>query len=100
MNLIKTRSMKAQVYINRHVMAANKKTSKGGQLVDQAAISVNTSLGVVYCKEIKFTEESKLVQDAARARCSGATIWIEAKFESLIIDGIPANRSMFVKVKQ
>jgi hypothetical protein len=88
--------MKAQVYVNRHVMAANKKATKDrGLSIDEAAISVNTYLGIVYGKEIEFTKGCKLVQDAARARCSGATIWVEAEFESLVIDGVPANRSMF-----
>lgn len=88
--------MKAQIYINRHVVAANKKNSKEtGKLVDQPAIAVNTYLGSIYCKEVEFT--GKLIQDAANARCSGATIWIETEFESLIIDGIKANRSMLKK---
>lgn len=91
--------MKAQVYVNRHVMAANKKATKDKACpIDEAAISVNTYLGVVYGKEIEFTQGCKLVQDAARARCSGATIWVETEFESLVIDGVPANRSMFQKV--
>jgi hypothetical protein len=91
--------MKAQVYVNRHVMAANKKATKDrGLLIDEAAISVNTYLGVIYGKEIDFTQGCKLIQNAAQARCSGATIWVEAEFESLIIDGVPANRSMFQKV--
>ncbi len=92
--------MKAQVYVNRHVMAANKKATKDKAcLVDEAAISVNTYLGVVYGKEIEFTQGCKLIQDAARARCSGATIWAEAEFESLVIDGIKADRSMFDKTR-
>lgn len=90
--------MKAQVYVNRHVMTANKKATKDrGLLIDEAAISVNTYLGVVYGKEIEFTKGSKLVQNAAQARCSGATVWLEAEFDSLVIDGVPANRSMFQK---
>ncbi|WP_310412516.1 hypothetical protein [Chamaesiphon sp. OTE_8_metabat_110] len=93
--------MKAQVYVNRHVMAANKKATKNrGVPIDEAAISVNTYLGVVYGKEIEFTQGCKLVQDAAQARCSGATIWAEAEFESLVIDGIKADRSMFDKTNQ
>jgi hypothetical protein len=93
--------MKAQVYINRHVMAANKKASKDrGLPIDEAAISVNTYLGVVYGKEIEFTQGCKLVQDAARSRCSGATIWMEAEFESLVIDGIKADRLMFDKTNR
>ncbi|AFY93085.1 hypothetical protein [Chamaesiphon minutus] len=90
--------MKAQVYVNRHVMTANKKATKDrGVPIDEAAISVNTYLGVVYGKEIDFTQGCKLVQNATNARCSGATIWMEAEFESLVIDGIKADRSMFEK---
>ncbi len=37
--------MKAQVYINRHVVAANKKATKDHSVpIDEAAISVNTYL--------------------------------------------------------
>ena len=93
--------MKAQVYINRHVVAANKKATKDRSVpIDEAAISVNTYLGVVYGKEVKFTKGCKLVQDATNARCSGATIWMEAEFESLVIDGIKADRLMFDKTNR
>lgn len=88
--------MKAQIYINRHVVAANKKaTSEEGITVDSPAISINTYRGVVYAREIEFTSGCKLIQDATKARCSGATIWAEAEFESLVIDGVKADRSMF-----
>jgi hypothetical protein len=78
-------------------MAANKKaTKKTGQLVDRPAIAVNTYKGSVYGKEVEFTKGCKLIQDAKNARCSGATIWIEVDdFETLIIDGAAAKRSMF-----
>ena len=91
--------MKAQIYVNRHIMAANKKATKEtGKLVDNPAIAVNTYKGSIYGKEIEFTQGCKLIQDAANARCSGATIWIEVdEFESLIIDGKTAKRSMFEK---
>lgn len=94
----KARSIKAQIYINRHIVAANKKATTVDNLVDDAAISINTSLGVIYAKRIEFTAGATLIQDAADARCSGATIWVETTFESLIIDGMPADRSMFKKV--
>ena len=88
--------MKAQIYVNRHVMAANKKAIKEtGELVDNPAISVNTYLGSIYAKRIEFTTGCTLIQDAEAARCSGATIWMEAPFESLVIDGVKANRSLF-----
>ena len=90
--------MKAQIYVNRHITATNKKASKlKGALVDERAISVNTYLGSVYAKRVEFTSGCVLIQDASKARCSGATIWIEAAFESLVIDGVAADRSMFKK---
>ena len=88
--------MKAQIYINRHVVAANKKATKEtGEIVDKPAISVHTYKGSIYAKQIEFTAGGKLIQDAENARCSGATIWLEAEFESLIIDGVKGNRSMY-----
>ena len=96
----KQRSLKAQVYINRHIVGANKKATTADNLVDDAAISINTLLGVIYAKRIEFTDGCTLVQDASKARCSGATIWIEAAFESLVIDGKTADRAMFKKGKR
>ena len=88
--------MKAQIYVNRHIVAANKKASKlRGALVDERAISINTYLGSVYAKRVEFRGGCVLVQDAAKARCSGATIWIEAELETLVLDGVIANRGMF-----
>ena len=87
--------MKAQIYVNRHVMAANKKATKEtGEIVDNKAIAVNTYKGSIYCKEVEFTAGGKLIQDAENARCSGATIWIETEFESLVIDGVEASHLM------
>ncbi len=94
--------MKAQIVINRHVVAANKKATKErATLVDEAAISVKTYKGTKYCKEVEFTNGGKLIQDAANARCNGATIWITVEdVETLIIDGIPATKDMFLKKVQ
>ena len=86
----------ARFLVNRHITAANKKASKlKGALVDERAISINTYLGSVYAKRVEFTSGCTLIQDASKARCSGATIWIEARFESLMIDGVAADRAMF-----
>jgi hypothetical protein len=84
--------MKACVYINRHIVRANKKATRDtGQVVDDAAIVVRTYKGSTYCKRVEFTGVCTLVQDADAARCSGATIWIEARWEDLIIDGVPTS---------
>jgi hypothetical protein len=93
--------MKAQVYVNRHIVAANKKaTRETGVEVDNPALSISTYRGTLYAKQIEFTAGCKLIQDAANARCSGATIWLECdNFESLIIDGCQADRSMFAPHK-
>lgn len=93
--------MKAQIYVNRHIVRANKKaTTETGNLVDAPAIAINTYLGSIYAKEVEFTGNYKLIQNAAKARCSGATIWLEGEFESLVIDGVKANRSFFKKAQE
>lgn len=88
--------MKAQIYVNRHKVQANKrKTKEMGVIVDEAVISINTYKGSIYAKEVVLPAGAKLIQDAENARCSGATIWIESVFEELIIDGISADKGMF-----
>ena len=81
--------MKAKIYLNRHILTANKKATKEtGNLVDEPAIVINTYKEKIYCKQIEFTKGCKLIQDANNALCSGATVWLEVNdFESLIIDG-------------
>lgn len=87
--------MKATIYINRHIITANKKASRDtDEVVDEAAVTVKTYLGTIRCKEIDLTW-CKLKQDATAARCSGATIWLETDFENLVIDGKQAHRDMF-----
>jgi hypothetical protein len=87
--------VKATIYINRHIVNANKKASKTTQaLVDDPAITIRTHLGTLRCKQVVLTQ-SHLIQDAANAHCSGATIWLETTFETLIIDGQTASRDMF-----
>jgi hypothetical protein len=51
-----TQVMKAQIYVNRHIVAANKKATKQkGALVDERAISINTYLGSVYAKRVEYS---------------------------------------------
>ncbi len=70
--------MKAQIYINRHIVASNKKqTNLTGVIVDEPAIAVNTYKGSTYCKRVTLAPGVELIQDAHNARCSGATIWIQ-----------------------
>lgn len=79
--------MQAKIYINRHIIQANKKTTKeSGVIHDEPAIAIRTYKGVFYTKEIEFTQPVRLVQDASMAICSGATIWLEAEFEGLIFN--------------
>lgn len=93
--------MKAQIYINRHTIAANKKASKEtGGVVDNPAIAINTYLGSIYAKKVEFSAGCQLIQDASNARCSGATVWMEADFESLIIDGEKADRRKLRKASK
>ena len=47
--------MKAQIYVNRHKMAANKKATKEtGLIVDRPAIAVNTYKGSVYVRLVQY----------------------------------------------
>lgn len=71
---------KAEIFINRHIMAANKKATKEtGVLTDNAAIAVNIRGKSYYTKRVELADGVTLIQDATNARCSGATIWIESK---------------------
>lgn len=71
---------KAEVFINRHIVAANKKqTKEQGVLVDNAAITVKVRGKTYRTKRVELASGVTLIQDATNARCSGATIWIEAK---------------------
>jgi hypothetical protein len=77
-------------------MSANKKQSKETKVtVDNPALSVATYLGITHAKTIEVTGPCRIIQNADKARCSGATIWIETDFESLTIDGVPADKSIF-----
>lgn len=88
--------IKATITVNRKILAQNrKKTIEQGILVDNPAISIRTYLGVIYAKEVKGN--ATLIQDASSARCNGATVWMEAYLENLVIDGVPGSREMFSK---
>jgi len=92
--------MKATIVVNRHIVASNKKATKTtGKIVDEPALSVRTSKGVVYAKKIGIDGTATLIQDAANARCSGATIWLDTTFQDLTLDGQKACLSMLPKEK-
>ena len=76
--------MKTEIYINRHIVAANKKATRAtGELVDEPAITLRTYKGTMRVKRVEIIGSAVLVQDAARARCSGATIWLECDSSAL-----------------
>lgn len=78
--------MIAKVFINRHIVNANKKaTRETGVVVDNPAIAIRTYKGSVYAKEVEFINRIRLVQDAENPMCSGATIWIEADYKDIKI---------------
>lgn len=78
--------MLARIFVNRHIVAANKKkTKETGELIDKPAISVRTYKKTIYCKQIKLPAGAVLKQDASAPICSGATIWIECEFEKIKI---------------
>ena len=78
--------MLARVYINRHTIQANKKASKNSKvLIDNPAIAIKTYKSVEYAKEVEFKGNVRLIQDAENPICSGATIWLEADYDSIVI---------------
>lgn len=88
--------LQAKIYINRQIVAANKKASKEtGTIVDEPAVAINTYRGSIYAHEVVLSGNAKLIQDSANPLSSGATIWIEAQFFDLIIDGQKASLDMF-----
>ena len=89
--------IKANIYINRQIVNANKKASQEtGTMVEQPAIAINTYFGSIYAKEVVLSRNAKLIQSAtANPLYSGASIWIESQFEDLIIDGQRASLDMF-----
>lgn len=92
--------IKATVYINRHVIAANKKqTKETGKIVDNPAITINTTDGSILVNKVKFTE-CTLLQDALLARCSGATIWLETTLDKIEVAGKSLTREYFQQIKQ
>ena len=85
--------MKARIYINRSIVKANQKLSRQtGTIVDNpahaesapSATAINTSQGSIYAREVELTGGGRLLQDVENAHCSGATIWIECDWESLV----------------
>jgi len=74
-----TKSMKALIYINRHIVAMNKKLGR-----NDPAICINTYKGKTYCQQVQIAEAT-LVQDPSHAICSGATIWLECQLENVNI---------------
>lgn len=71
--------MKARIYINRHIVATNKKHGK-----NDPAISINTYKGVECCTKIALSNAT-LIQDMLDPICSGANIWIECDRSDITI---------------
>lgn len=91
--------MKAKVYINRHLVAQNKKAKKENLTwVELPEISINTYVGVKYCKKVDFTQPATLLQNYDSPTCAGAHIYLEVeKAESLIVDGKQFSKDMVKK---
>ena len=70
--------MKAQIIVNRHIVNKNKKNGE-----DKPCISIKTYKGVEYVKEVILHKDWTLKQDFENPPCSGATIWLEGKYENL-----------------
>lgn len=79
--------MKAKILINRHILTANKKSTKqSGVLVDNPAIAIKTYKSSVYCKRVELAPGVKLIQDASNPLPCGATVYITVDdVDSLVI---------------
>lgn len=84
--------MKAKIVVNRHIADANRRHGR-----DDPCISVKTYKQTIYCKKVESTGTIKLIQDIQHPLACGATIWMEANFESLILDGKPAREFLSEK---
>ena len=72
--------MIARVIVNRHIV---KKNAKEG--ADEPCLSIRTSKGVEYAKEVILEKDWILKQDFINSPCSGARVWLEGKRENLEI---------------
>ena len=71
--------MKARIIVNRHIIQRNRKDD-----TDIPCISVKTYRGTERVHEVRFTRPAVLVStNALQTNVSGATIWIEAEYETL-----------------
>ena len=92
-------NVKAQVYIDRHIMTANKKqTKETGEICDRPAITIRTCDGVIKVKQVKLLE-ADLMQDALNPICSGATIWLRTTLDNIMIDDRPLTREYFQQLQ-
>lgn len=72
--------MKEIITINRHNVAHNKKVG----FDEKPCISIKNYRRTRYARQIKL-KGGTLIQDMEKARCNGATIWIEAQTEDVEI---------------
>ena len=71
--------MKARIIVNRHIIRKNRKEG-----ADVPSISVKTYRGIQYVHEVKFTGPAVLMSSTTpNLAASGATVWIEADYETL-----------------
>ena len=71
--------MKARIIVNRQIVQRNRKDG-----TDFPCISVKTYRGTQRVHEVKFTGPAVLVStNVPQPNASGATVWIEAEYETL-----------------
>ena len=64
---------RATIIVNRKIVAANKKAG----FEKDPAISIRTYKSTRYARVVRL-REAVLIQDMDKARCNGATVWLEA----------------------
>ena len=72
--------MKEIITINRHHVRHNAKVGRD----EKPAISIRNYKGTRYARQVNI-KNGVLIQDRDKARCNGATIWIEAESEDVEI---------------
>ena len=77
-------NLKTRIIINRHNVRHNQKNSLSNS-ESRPCISIQTSRGTEYAKEVRLEGVWILKQDFEKSPCSGATIWLEGIRENVSI---------------
>ena len=72
--------MKARIHINQHVIRDNRKHGENHPCITVKTYKTNT-----YCHEVVIDGPSKIIYSPEFPLGCGAHVWIEARFEDLVL---------------